>query len=163
MNLILKNALTGFVVLIGFGPVSAFAQDAACSCATAYQGAAGAIGSVSRVSGDAMISQAAGFDLAKPGSSLGFGSRVVVGPKGSASVQVGGCNLDVPANSSLDISRVGGNICLKLDQSAQSAKAETSGGAGVGGFGPPEAMFAGALLTSGVLAATQNDDNGVSR
>ena len=84
MNLILKNALTGFVVLIGLGPVSAFAQDAACSCTTAYQGAAGAIGSVSRVSGDALISQAAGFDLAKPGSSLGFGSRVVVGPKGLA-------------------------------------------------------------------------------
>lgn len=162
MNLVLKNALTGFVVLIGLGPVSAFAQDAACSCTTAYQGAAGAIGSVSRVSGDALISQAAGFDVAKVGSSLGFGSRVVVGPRGSASVQVGSCSLDVPANSSLDISRVGGNICLKLDQSAQSAKAENSGG-GVGGFGPPEAMFAGALLTSGVLAATQNDDNGVSR
>ncbi|KQV01160.1 hypothetical protein ASD12_01100 [Mesorhizobium sp. Root102] len=93
-------------------------------------------------------------------NALDFGSRVVVGANGAASVLVGGCKLDVPVSSSLDISRVGNNICLKLVGSEQTAAIQPSGGGG--GFGPPEAIFDGALLTTGVLAATQDDDNGVS-
>lgn len=169
MNPILKNALVGMAVLIGFGPVSAFAQDAACSCTTAYSGAAGAIGSLVHVRGEVLISRAAGYAPAKRGSSVDLGSRIVVGPKGSASAQIGDCNLNIPANSSLDISQNGSNICLKVEQAAQSAGAGASGGAGsaggvgVAGFGPPEAIFAGAVLTTGVLAATQKTGNGVSR
>ncbi|MER9368114.1 hypothetical protein NKI66_19165 [Mesorhizobium sp. M0518] len=108
-----------------------------------------------------MVSQTAGYGAAKVGSALDFGSRVVVGAKGAASVLVGGCNLEVSANSSLDVSRLGDDICLKLVGSEQTAAIQPSGGGA--GFGPPETIFAGALLTSGVLAATQDDDNGVSR
>jgi hypothetical protein len=161
MNLITKSALVGFVASISLGPVSSFAQDAACSCVTAYRGPAGPIGSIRGVKGDVLVSQKAGYGSAKAGSVLNFGSRIVVGAKGAASVRVGDCNLDVPANSSLDISRVDNNICLKVEGPAQSAGAEPSGSAG--GFGPPEGFFAGALLTSGLLAATQNDNSGVSQ
>ncbi|RUW62300.1 hypothetical protein [Mesorhizobium sp. M7A.F.Ca.US.008.03.1.1] len=161
MNLVIKTALAVFVASLGFGPVSSFAQDASCSCATAYQGPANPIGSIRSANGDVMVSQAAGYSPAKAGNALDFGSRVVVGAKGTASVLIGGCNLDVPANSSLDVSRFGNNICLKLVGFEQTAAIQPSGGGG--GFGPPEAIFAGALLTTGVLAATQDDDNGVSR
>ncbi|MFC3322081.1 hypothetical protein [Mesorhizobium cantuariense] len=114
MNLMIKTTLALFVASIGFDPVSSFAQDASCSCAT-YQGPANPIG---------------------------------------------GCGLDVPANSSLDISRAGNSICLNLVGSEQTAAVQLSGGGG--GFGPPEAIFDGVLLTNGVLSATQ-DDSGVSR
>jgi hypothetical protein len=161
MNLVIKTALAVFVASIGFGPVSSFAQDASCSCATAYQGSAAPIGSIRSADGDVMVSQTAGYGPAKAGNTIDFGSRVVVGGNGEASVLVGGCKLEIPANSSLDISRVGDNICLKLVGSEQTAAIQPS--SGNGGFGPPEGIFAGALLTSGVLAATQDDDNGVSR
>ncbi|WP_292637652.1 hypothetical protein [Mesorhizobium sp.] len=111
MNLVTKTALAVFVASIGFGPVSSFAQDASCSCAT-YQGPAN---------------------------------------------PVGGCGLDVPANSSLDISRAENSICLNLVGFEQTAAIQLSGGGG--GFGPPEAIFDGVLLTSGVLSATQDDDS----
>ncbi|WP_136621048.1 MULTISPECIES: hypothetical protein [Mesorhizobium] len=161
MKLVLKTVLAVFVASLGLGSVSSFAQDASCSCVTAYQGPAAPIGSIHSADGDVMVSQTAGYGPAKAGNALDFGSRVVVGAEGTASILVGGCNLDVPANSSLNISRLGNNICLKLVGSEHTAAIQPSGGGG--GFGAPEAIFAGALLTSGVLAATQDDDNGVSR
>lgn len=159
MKSTLKIALLGLVASVGFGPVSAFAQDA-CSCSTAYMGS-GAIGSITQVNGDAMVSQAAGYEPAKAGNGLDFGSRVVAGPKGSASVQVGGCNISVPANSTLDISRVGNKICLKVLGSEQTAALPENRLAPKFGF--PELFFAGALLTTGVAVATQDDDRAVSR
>lgn len=161
MNLVVRSALVGVVALIGFGSGSSFAQDASCSCATAYHGPANPIGSISRANGDVMVSQAAGYGAAKVGGALDFGSRIVVGAKGSASVRVGDCSLNVPANSSLDISRVENNICLKIVGMEQTSAIKPSDAAG--GFGPPEEIFSGALLATGVLAATQNNDNGVSR
>ncbi|MBZ9674736.1 hypothetical protein [Mesorhizobium sp. ES1-1] len=159
MKSTLKVALVGLVASVAFGPASALAQDA-CSCSTAYIGS-GTIGSITHVNGDAMVSQAAGYESAKAGNVLDFGSRVVAGPKGSASVQVGGCNISVPANSTLDISRVGNKICLKVLGSEQTAALPENRLAPRFGF--PELFFAGALLTTGVAAATQNDDNPVSQ
>lgn len=169
MNIVVKSALAGFVASIGFGPVSSFAQDASCTCTTVYQGPANSIGSIGRADGDVMVSQAAGYGPAKAGSALDFGSRVVVGARGSASVNVGSCNLSVPANSSLDISRVENNICLKVVGSEQTAAAgvssEHTGQIGPGGNRSfiPLGIFAGMAGTAGILAATQDDDNGVSR
>src|SRR5882672_7274445 len=157
MNLIVKSALTGFAALIGFGTVSSFAQDGACTCATAYQGPANPIGSIGSVKGDAMVSQTAGYGPAKAGSALDFGSRVVVGAKGSASVHIGGCNLNVPANSSLDISRVENNICLKVVGSEQTGAIDPS--LGGGGSNLPLYMFGAMAAGAGITAATQNNDN----
>lgn len=140
MELVLKTVLAVFVASLGFGPVSSFAQDASCSCVTAYQGPAAPIGSIRSADGDVMVSQTAGYGPAKAGDALDFGSRVVVvGAKGTAYILVGGCNL--PDNSSLDISRLGNNICLKLVGSEHTAAIQPSGGGG--GFGAPEAIFAG--------------------
>ncbi|RWI10179.1 hypothetical protein [Mesorhizobium sp.] len=166
MNVIVKSALAGFVASIGFGPVSSFAQDAPCTCTTAYQAAAKSIGSIGRANGDVMVSQVAGYGPAKAGSALDFGSRIVVGARGSASVNVGGCNLDVPANSSLDISRVENNICLKVVGSEQSAAVgvspEHTGQIAPGGArsNTPLFIFGSMGLGAGVLAATQDDGDG---
>ncbi|TIT03045.1 hypothetical protein [Mesorhizobium sp.] len=161
MNLTVKIALAGFVASIGFGPVSSFAQETSCTCTTAYQGAANSIGSIGQANGDVMVSQAAGYGPAKAGSALDFGSRVVVGAKGSASVNIGGCNLDVPANSSLDISRVDNNICLKVLGSEHTAQIGSDGNNNRSWV--PLGIFAGMAGAAGILAATQDDDNGVSR
>ncbi|MCV3210542.1 hypothetical protein OHD62_29650 [Mesorhizobium sp. YC-39] len=169
MNLTVKSALAGLIVSISFSPVSSFAQDASCTCATAYQGAASSIGSIGHADGDVMVSQTAGYGPAKAGAALDFGSRVVVGTKGSASVRVGGCNVKVPANSSLDISRVENNICLKVVGSEQTAAVgvspEHTGQIASGGTPSwlPLGLFAGMAGAAGILAATQDDDNGVSQ
>lgn len=165
MKFFVKGVLAGFVAFAGFAPVASFAQDGSCGCATAYRGPGNPIGSITQVKGDVVVSQTTGYDTAKVGGGLDFGSRVVVGPKGSAVVKAGGCNVSVPANSSLDISRVGDKVCLKVLGSEQTAAVpDSSNGGGGGGlkFGAPEAIFAGALITTGVLAATQDDNNGVS-
>ncbi|MER8749852.1 hypothetical protein NKH57_11320 [Mesorhizobium sp. M1050] len=49
-----------------------------------------------------------------------------------ASIEFGGCSLNVPANSSLDIFRLDDNICLKLVGSEQTAAIQPSGGGGGG-------------------------------
>ncbi|RWD48761.1 hypothetical protein [Mesorhizobium sp.] len=165
MNLTVKIALAGFVASIGF-PVSSFAQDTSCTCTTPYQGAANSIGSIGHANGDVMVSQAAGYGPAKAGSALDFGSRVVVGARGSAFVNVGGCNLDVPANSSLNISRVENNICLNVvgsEQTAAAVSSEHTGQIAPGGdrrSNTPLYIFGGMAGAAGILAATQDDDDG---
>ncbi|MER8370183.1 hypothetical protein [Mesorhizobium sp. M1378] len=157
MDLVVKSALAALVVLAGFAPVSSFAQDASCTCATAYNGV-NPIGSLGRVNGDVMISQVAGYGPAKAGGALDFGSRVVVGAKGSASVQVGGCNLSVPANSTLDISRVDNKICLNVlgsEKTAQTGNTNSNNNT-------PLFIFGGMALGAGILAATADKDHGVS-
>ncbi|MER9431588.1 hypothetical protein NKI82_20065 [Mesorhizobium sp. M0482] len=155
MNLVLKSALAGVVVLAGFAPVSSFAQDGSCTCATAYNGV-NPIGSLGSVNGDVMISQVAGYGPAQAGGALDFGSRVVVGSKGSASVQVGGCNLSVPANSTLDISRVENKICLNVLGSEKTAQTGNTNSTNY----TPALIFGGMALGAGVLAATADKDHG---
>lgn len=160
MNLTVKVALAGFVASIGFGPVSSFAQDASCTCTTAYQGTANSIGSIGRANGEVMVSQAAGYGPAKAGNALNFGSRVVVGAKGSASVNIGGCNLDMPANSSLDISRVESNVCLKMLGSEHTAQIPPDGD---DDDLTPLLIFGGMAGAAGILAATQDDGEPASK
>ncbi|MER9051665.1 hypothetical protein NKH89_31310 [Mesorhizobium sp. M0923] len=157
MNLIVKSALAGFVVLAGFAPVSSFAQDGSCTCATAYTGV-NPIGSIGNVNGDVMVSQVAGYRPAQAGGALDFGSRVVVGGKGSASVNVGSCNLSVPANSTLDISRVENKICLNVLGSEHTA--QTGNSTGASNNNTPLFIFGGLALGAGVLAATADKDHG---
>ncbi|RWE64187.1 hypothetical protein [Mesorhizobium sp.] len=155
MNLIVKSALVGLVASLGFAPASSFAQDASCTCATAYQGI-NPIGSIGRINGDVMVSQVAGYGPAQSGGALDFGSRVVVGGKGSASVRVGGCNLSVPANSTLDISRVDNKICLNVLGSEQTAQADSSNN----DDRTPLYIFGGMAGAAAILAATQGDGHG---
>ncbi|MER8731802.1 hypothetical protein NKH28_18480 [Mesorhizobium sp. M1227] len=157
MNLVLKSALAGVVALAGFAPVSSFAQDGSCTCAAAYNGV-NPIGSLGSVNGDVMISQVAGYGPAQAGGALDFGSRVVVGSKGSASVQVGGCNVSVPANSTLDISRVENKICLNVLGSEKTAQTGNTNSTNY----TPALIFGGMALGAGVLAATADKDHGVS-
>lgn len=156
MNLVVKSALAGVVVLAGFAPVSSFAQDGSCTCATAYSGV-NPIGSLDRVNGDVMISQVAGYGPAQAGGALDFGSRVVVGAKGSAAVRVGGCNLSVPANSTLDISRVENKICLNVLGSEKTAQTDNTNN---NNDKTPLFIFGGMALGAGILAATEDKDHG---
>ncbi|MER9791297.1 hypothetical protein [Mesorhizobium sp. M0213] len=158
MNLVLKSALAGVLVLAGFTPVSSFAQDGSCTCATAYTGV-NPIGSIGNVNGSVMVSQVAGYGPAQAGGDLDFGSRIVVGARGSASVNVGGCNLSVPANSTLDISRVENKICLNVLGSEHTA--QTGNSTGVSN-NAPLFIFGGMALGAGVLAATADKDHKVS-
>lgn len=160
MNLVVKSALAGSIVLAGFAPVSSFAQDGSCTCATAYMGVS-PIGSLRNVNGDVMISQVAGYGPAQAGGALDFGSRVVVGGKGSASVNVGSCNLSVPANSTLDISRVENKICLNVLGSEHTAQAANT--SNNNDNKTPLYIFGGMAGAAAILAATQDDDNGVSK
>jgi hypothetical protein len=126
-----------------------------CTCSTAYMG--DPIGSIWQVKGDVLVSQTAGYGPAKSGDGLGIGSHVNVAGKASASVLVGDCKLNIPSNSSLDVSVVDNQICLKVqnyDQAAGATRARSY---------LPAALLAGGLIAGVVVLATQNDDNGVSK
>lgn len=157
MKLSAKSALAGIACSIWIGPVLAddAAQKPPCACATAYREGE-PVGSIRQVSGDVTVSQVVGFGPAKAGAALDLNSRVMVGAKGFAAVRIGTCNISVPANSNLDVSRDGKNICLLVGNTAQAA--------GASGFRLPAAIIGGgALLAGGIIASTHNDDNGVSR
>lgn len=108
---------TSVFLLFGVMPSGAFAQAAPPECACALPiGAAGvAVGSVGKVSGDVMMSMPAGFGSAKVGAPIVNGSRILVGPKSSASLSFGYCSVVAPAGSTVSVQPGKANTCVKLE------------------------------------------------
>jgi hypothetical protein len=161
-------AWAGFFAAIYVAPVTARAQDASCSCATAYQGPSTSVGTVVSSVGDVMVLQPAGYVDAAQGSELSLGNRIVTGARSSAAVKVGqGCRLELAENSSLDISRAGNNICVKVLREETSTSVLTHQGA-FAQQGPngtriitPATLFGALAIGAGILSAT-NDGDAVS-
>lgn len=155
MRSVVKIALAAVVGLGGIG--SALADDTvqkpSCTCQTAYDGS-NPVGAIRHVKGDVTVSRTTGFSPAKAGDSLELGSRVMASANASASVRVGGCSIEVPAGSNLDVSGDGQNICLSVDGEKQAA---------AGSFSLPAALLGGGLIVGGVIAATHDSGSSVSQ
>ncbi len=95
--------------------VSAFAQTAPgsqnCTCATSSQAA----GTITSIKGNVLVSQANGMRPAPVGSPLGSQSRIIVGSAGSATIGLGGCKLSIAGNSQAVVSRIGNQLCVKVE------------------------------------------------
>ncbi len=155
MRFVVSFALAG---IVGLGAVgSALADDTvqkpSCTCQTAYDGG-NPVGSIRHVKGDVTVSRTTGFLPAKAGDPLDLGSRVMASANASASVRVGGCSIEVPAGSNLDVSSDGQNICLSVGGEKQVA---------AGSFNLPAALLGGGLIAGGIIAATHDSGSSVSQ
>ena len=160
-------ALASFVAASFVAPVLAQARDAWCNCAITYQASSLPVGTLLSSVGDVMVLQSAGYVAAAAGSELSLGSRVITGAKSSAAVRVGqDCRLDVAEKSSLDISRLGDKICVRVEPSQSSTSVLTNDGTyALNGrrIITPATLFGGLAIGAAILSATQDDDDPVSR
>lgn len=154
-------------------PVIAFAQEAtpSCMCPVALTQSSAAVGSIASLSGSVLVSHTASFVAAEQNAPLSAGSRVVTGNKSSARLLVGGCSVDLGANSSATIVRQEQQLCVRvLDQQktaavggqtldSRQAQYGQSGPTNGSRFGAPEGLAAGAFLGAGGAALLDNKDD----
>ncbi len=105
------------VAVIGINaPTSAYAQgagDCACVVPAALNGQP--IGSITGVSGQVQVSQAAGFGAGGAGTPLQLGTQIIVGPLSSALISVGAsCSLQIQQNTDVVIDALNSDICVRV-------------------------------------------------
>lgn len=112
----LAGALGIMVVLPASGTWAVAESAFECTCKTtvASEVQSKSIGSLSGVSGDVFVSRPQGFAEATPGDRLSVDSKVIIGVKSSASMQVGSCALSAPEDSTVGFSYSQGKICLRV-------------------------------------------------
>lgn len=146
------------VAVAASAPVAASAQDLSlCTCVTPYQGANAQVGKVMSYRGDVKVTQPAGYTGPESDDGLSIGSRVLVGPKSNAEITVGSqCALSITENSTVNITRIGDNVCVNAQQVGL-----TTGAIGDDkGLGFPEYFFGAAVGTSAIAGALSNGQNG---
>lgn len=139
-------------------PLQASAQTAGhdgtvCECVTDRN----ASGVVSQIQGRVLATQRNGLVPVKSPVSISVPGRVVAGPQSSAVVALGkNCVVRIPADSSAEIKRDDGRLCLAL---------LSDGAAVVGGstISLPVVLTLGGVAVGGVILAISDDDKPVSR
>lgn len=109
-------ALSAALVAAQFGVVSApssAAGSGGCTCQSKAPGA-GAVGTISSVTGDVMIAGDNGFETAKVGSTLSRNGQIITGANAKVAGTMGGCKFAVPANATMSVVGSGSNVCLKV-------------------------------------------------
>jgi|GEM_PF-2784748 len=146
----LSFSLTG--VLLGSN-----AQAEECTCIIPQQAAAGGvIGSITALSGKAILTSSAGPASAATGSTISNGDQLAVGSQSSASVAlVNGCSLQLPSGADLVMSSTGDNICVTVNTTATSAPIQAGAGAS---SNVPLGMF-GAMMTGAAIMTLTEDDS----
>lgn len=86
-----------------------------CACLVPMSRAAAPVGSLNGVSGNVMVTQAAGFAVASEGAQLSPGSRVIVGADSAATLQAGpNCMLPLAQNSTATLLAQDQQICVQV-------------------------------------------------
>lgn len=143
-----------------FAPVVGFAQDASqCACLVPFQPGILQVGQVQSFRGDVQVTQPAGYNGPQTEGALSVGSRILIGPGASADISVvPSCNLSVAENSTVNISRIGEQICVSIEEVGRAA-----GYFNGSGLGFPEYFFGASVGTAalaGALGGDGNDDDG---
>ena len=86
-----------------------------CACLVPMTQAAAPVGSLKKVSGNVMVTHAAGFATAAEGAQLAPGSRVIVGADSTAALQVGSaCALSLAQNSTATLLQQDQQLCVQV-------------------------------------------------
>lgn len=119
------------------------------------------------VRGRILATQQNGLVPAQSNASILLPGRVVSGPQSSAVVTLGGdCSVRVGANSSIEIKRDDGRLCLALFDSSGGGVGGASGGTVAAGgttVSPLIPLSLGGLALGGLIFAISDDDKPVSR
>ncbi|WP_271169919.1 hypothetical protein [Hansschlegelia plantiphila] len=152
-------AAAGLMLASYASSASAFdALGGDCGCSIPLPTKGVRVGEVSRANDDVLVSGRGGLVRGKPGAPLKVGSRVIVGPNGSAQIALGAsCNLSLRANSTVDIARSGEMVCVT--SAGAGGEAAVGRAAGIGGVGGASLGAAGAAAAA-IFIAADNDDKG---
>jgi len=85
-----------------------------------------------------MVSGKSGLVPAKAGSPISAGSQLIVGQAGQTTFSMGGCHLQLKANSTATFVETGGQMCVRVSQGSATTVSQISPlaiGAGVAGIG----------------------------
>ncbi|MDF2369191.1 MAG: hypothetical protein P1V21_00185 [Rhizobiaceae bacterium] len=157
------------VTALNFMPVNAFAQSqslADCSCLVPAGAAGQPIGSIVAVNGRVQVSGATGFSDSKVGTMLSGGSRVIVGPRSSASLSLGDkCPLQVSANQDVALDPVNAKICVRVLDQTTTADVELAPMKTTSAFANPfiveDATRSGVVVSPPVPATAVRRDGNV--
>jgi len=162
------RVIAGFCLAVGVGSI-AHAQD--CGCVVPLSGlpAGQAIGQLTSASGPVSILGADGWVSAGSGTPLFVGSQIETGAGALASLSVGGCSLNVGAQSAASLIPADQSLCVAVSETAPTTN-PTGDAAGTGTTGAAAAnnpvvmgIAGGIGAAAGVIAVATEDDDPVSQ
>ena len=136
-------------------PAAALAQSD-CTCLLAPP-ASGPVGSISQANGEIFLTGAGGFESGGVGSAINPGDVVSTGASSTASLALGGnCNIALGPSSTVTISPVGENLCVRVTEDVLA----TGGDGGAGGGMTVGLVAAGAIVgTAAVVVGLGLNDS----
>tara|TARA_R110000751_G_scaffold172928_3_gene279353 strand:- start:68562 stop:69314 length:753 start_codon:yes stop_codon:yes gene_type:complete len=151
------------VTALNFLPVNAFAQSQSlddCSCLVPASVSGQPVGSIVAIDGRVQVSGATGFSDSKVGTMLNGGSRIIVGPRSSASLSLGDkCPLQVSANQDVVLDPVDAKICVRVLDQTTTADVELAPLEATSAFADP--FILGDVTRSGVVVSPPVPDAAV--
>jgi len=160
----------GFCVAMSLGAGAAFAQDCGCTVPLSSLPSGQAIGQLSSVSGPVNVLSGDGWVSAASGTPLFVGSQIETGAGAVASLAVGGCSLNIGAQSAAALITANQALCVSVSSTApvttpEANPAATTGSAASTGASTTALAIAGggALAVVGIVAASTGDDDPVSQ
>jgi hypothetical protein len=108
-------------------PSAALAQSD-CACVLAPP-ASGPVGAISQANGNVFVTGASGLEGGGVGTPVGPGDVVSTGGSSSASLSLaGGCNIAIGPSSTVSITPVGQNLCVRVTEEVLGTRGEGGGG-----------------------------------
>jgi len=160
----------GACVAMSVGMGAASAQDCGCTVPLSSLPSGQAIGQLSSVSGPVNVLSGNGWVSASSGTPLFVGSQIETGAGAVASLAVGGCSLNLGAQSAASLIPANQALCVSVSRTAPGAAPGTNPSAaatatGAGGASTTALAIAGggALAVVGIVAASTGDDDPVSQ
>lgn len=162
------RAIAGFCLAVSAGSI-AHAQDCGCVVPLSSLPSGQAIGQLTSASGPVSILGADGWVSAGNGTPLFLGSQIETGAGALVSLSVGGCSLNVGAQSAASLIPANQSLCVAVSETVPATNpagnAAGTGTTGAAAANNPVVMgIAGGIgATAGVIAVATEDDDPVSQ
>jgi len=132
------------------GPALAQQQ---CDCQFEWVEAARAVGTITSVTGDVLVTLPSGYGSAKEGTAVFRETSVTVGPRSRALISFrNGCSIEARQNTTVSINVQQAAVCARVSQA-------TPGGL-IDGAGVPLGVFTGLAGSAALLSLTQKSEDG---
>lgn len=160
------HVVTGMCAAMSVSAGAAIGQECGCTVPLSSLPAGQAIGQLTAASGPVNVLGSDGWVSAASGTPLFVGSQIETGAGGLASLAVGGCSLNVGAQSAAALVAANQALCVSVSSTAPGANPQANSAANAGGAaaaGPSMTTLAiaggGAAAAVGLIVATTGDDD----
>jgi len=158
------RVVAGLCLAASAGLGAAYAQECGCVVPLSSLPSGQAIGQLTSASGPVNVLGGNGWVSASTGTQLFVGSQIETGAGGAASVAVGGCSLNVGAQSVALLVPANQSLCASVSSTvpASNPAASAGGAAATSSSTTALAVFGGIGAAAGIIAVTTRDDDPVS-